>query len=290
MTYGSEAPSFHFPELTPAIKRLLLVNVGVFVINALLAGRLSEPTMGGGGAWLAFSWPKALEGYGLGALRLLSYQFVHSFQDPFHLIWNSLTLYFFGTMAEGSLGYRGTFRLYLVGGAAGALLYLGFALSLGYADVPLVGASGACYSFLVYAACMAPRMRVIVILFPVPLGLLAGILVFVGAYEQYVEVMRGSMGGVANSAHLGGAALGFLAFRRGWFRDYGSYGRIRAGFFAGWGRKWAAMRARKVQESAAASQHELDRILAKIQGSGLPSLTAGERKTLERASERARKK
>ena len=289
MTYGSEAPSFHFPELTPAIKRLLLVNVGVFVLNALLAGRLSEPTGNGEGAWLAFSWAKALEGHGLGAVRLLSYQFVHSFQDPFHLLWNSLTLYFFGTMAEGALGYRGTFRLYLAGGAVGALLYLAFALTLGYADVPLVGASGACYSFLVYAACMAPRMRVIVILVPVPLGLLAGILVFVGAYEQYVEIVRGSRGGVANSAHLGGAAFGFLAYRRGWLRDYASYS-YRPGLFVGMRQKWAASRAARAQQGEASTQQELDRILAKIRATGLPSLTGAERKTLERASERARKK
>ena len=57
-----------FPSLTPAIKQLLLVNAAVFFLNALLLGRLSAPTEGGGGYWFAFSWSLSLDGFGLGAL------------------------------------------------------------------------------------------------------------------------------------------------------------------------------------------------------------------------------
>ncbi len=288
MSYGSDGPSLQFPELTPAIKRLLLANGAVFVLNMILAGRLSS-----GPAWFACSLPGLLEGYGLGLLRLLSYQFTHSFDAPGHIFFNMLALYFFGTFAEASLGYRGTLKLYLLGGLAGAGLHLLLAASRGYGDVPLVGASGACYAFLLYAASMAPRMRVIVILFPVPLGVLAGVLVFFGVYEQYVELVTGASGGTAHGAHLGGAALGFFAHRLGWFRDFRPYGHGgdgSQGFLSRLRQRWAERQRKQASAKTAASQQEIDRILAKIQALGLPSITELERKTLARASEAARRR
>ncbi len=284
MTYGSYTPSSPFPSLTPAIKLLLVVNVVVFALNAILVGRLSD-----NGAWFAFSWSGCLEGYGLGLLRLLTYQFTHSFHSPGHLLWNMLTLYFFGTLVEGAIGFRGVLKLYVVGGLVGALLHLVVALAMDYQDVPLVGASGACYAFLVHAACQWPRMQVIVILFPVPLGVLAGGLVAFGVYEQYVEIVTGAAGAVANSAHLGGALLGFLAWKRGWFRDYASFVGGE-GFFASLRKKLARARAHREHEREAATQREMDRILEKIQRHGMPSLTKQERRVLERASARAQRK
>ena len=110
-----------FPSLTPAIKQLLLVNAAVFFLNMLLLGRLSAPTEGGGGYWFAFSWSLSLDGFGLGALRLLTYQFTHAFADPWHFLGNMMVLFFMGTIAEQRLGYRGTWKLYVLGGVAGAL-------------------------------------------------------------------------------------------------------------------------------------------------------------------------
>lgn len=176
-----------FPSLTPAIKQLLLLNAAVFAANALLLGRLSTPTAEGG-CWLAFSLPLALEGFGLGALRVLTYQFTHSFADPWHFLGNMLVLYFMGTIAEQRLGYRGTLKLYVLGGLFGAAAHLALALTQGYADVPLIGASGACYAFLVYAACRAPHALVFQV---VPLWLVAALLVFIGAYSTFVELATG---------------------------------------------------------------------------------------------------
>jgi membrane associated rhomboid family serine protease len=283
MSYGSYAGASPFPSLTPAIKLLILINVAVFVLNAILRGAFSD-----NGAWLAFSWAACMEGYGLGAIRVLTYQFTHAFASPGHLLWNMLTLYFFGTMVEGAIGYRGTIRLYLWGGVFGALMHLCVALLMGYENVPLVGASGACYAFLVHAACLWPRAQVIVILFPVPLGWLAAGLVAMGLYEQYVEIVTGSAGSVANSAHLGGALLGFLAWKKGWFRDYGDV--HSGGVFAGLGARFRRGIAARAEAKEVDAQREMDRILEKIQREGLPSLTNGERRTLEQASERARRK
>ncbi|MGE3171264.1 MAG: rhomboid family intramembrane serine protease [Planctomycetota bacterium] len=280
MTYGS-APAFAFPELTPAIKRLLIVNGIVFLANAILGGEL--------GVWFAVSWSGLWDGYGLGLLRLVTYQFTHAFESIGHILFNMLALYFFGTMAERSLGYLGTFKLYLLGGVVAAAVHLLLAAALGQGAGSLIGASGACFAFLVYAACMAPRAMVIFIIFPIPLGILAAGLVLIGLYSQYVELRMGASGGVSHSAHLGGAAFGFAAHRLGWFRDFRPYGHEK-GLLGGLGNKLRSWRQQRQADSAHAQQQEVDRILEKIQQHGMPSLSSGERRILERASSRAKKK
>jgi membrane associated rhomboid family serine protease len=281
-----DGPRFSFPALTPAIRLLLLVNGAVFLANAVLLGRLSDPSSGSGGFWFAFSWSGLLEGWGLGVLRLLTYQFTHSFRDPMHLLVNLLVLYFFGTMAEQRLGARGVVRLYLAGGAAGALVHLCMSSLQGEADVPLIGASGACYGFLLYATCMAPRSVVFLVFVPVPLWGLTALLVGIGAYSMFVEFATGFAGGVSHGAHLGGAALGALAHRARWFIDRSAAdGSL---FGGGLAARWRALRSEAKRQREERMQHGVDEILAKVKQSGIGSLSAAERRQLERASAASR--
>lgn len=271
-----------FPRLTPAIKHLLIANAIVFAANAILLGRLSSHVEGGGGHWFAFSWGLAFEGYGLGLLRLVSYQFTHSFADPWHFLGNMMVLFFMGTIAEPRLGYRGTLKLYLVGGVAGALLHLGLASVQGYENVPLVGASGACYAFLVYAACRMPNALVFNLF---PLWILAAVLVFIGAYSTFVEFATGYGSGVSHSAHLGGAAVGFLAFRKNLFVDWADHAGIeRPGLLAGLVQGFRKRQARARAEAHERQEHQLDDILAKVKENGIGSLSSDERRFLEKVS------
>jgi len=280
-----DGPRLNFPTLTPAIRLLLLWNAGVFLLNAVLFGRLSDASGDAAGFWFAFSWAGLFDGFGLGTLRLLTYQFTHSFRDPMHVVLNMAVLYFFGTMAESRLGYRGTLKLYVGGGIAGAALHLLIASLQGAANVPLVGASGACYGFLLYAACVAPRSTVILLVLPMPLWGLAALLVGIGVYSTFVEFATGFPGGVSHGAHLGGAAFGCCAFRFGWCMDY-------RGSFA-WITRWRAqlLQRRRASMLRIASVHELqlDQILAKVKQRGLTALSPTERRFLERASASARK-
>ena len=278
-----ESARFQLPTLTPAIKLLLIVNGSVFFANALLLGRLSDLANGTEGFWFAFSWQGLFEGYGLGLLRAFTYQFTHSFRDPMHLLVNMLVLYFFGTMTEARLGYSGVLRLYVWGGLVGALAHLGVASLTGKADVPLVGASGACYAFLLYATCMAPRSVVLLIFVPVPLWGLAAFLVGIGVYATFVELATGFPGGVSHGAHLGGAALGALAWRASWFVDHAGFAQ-KPGFFAGILRRARAMQQGRRQRAQAARELQLDEILAKVKQHGLGSLRPAERHFLERMS------
>ncbi len=274
VSHDPTAPGFRLPLPTRAIRGLLVANALVFVANALLLGRLSDPRPGGG-AWFACSWDRLFEGYGLGLVRFGTYQFTHAFADPLHFLLNALVLWFFGPMVEERLGARNTVRFYLLGGLVGALLHLGIAALQGEANVPLVGASGACYAFLLYAACVAPRAQVILFVIPLPLWGLAALLVGIGVYSTFVEFATGFAGGTAHGAHLGGAAFGALAFWRG----FGT-GREGSGWWAAFARRAAAARAVAEQQQ----QEALDAVLAKVKAQGLPSLTKAERRLLARAS------
>lgn len=281
-----ENARFQLPTMTPAIKLLLIINGSVFFANALLLGRLSDLASGTEGFWFAFSWQGLFEGYGLGLLRALTYQVTHSFRDPKHILLNMLVLYFFGTMTEARLGYFGVLRLYVWGGLCGALAHLAVASLQGNADVPLVGASGACYAFLLYATCMAPRSVVLLIFVPVPLWGLASVLVGLGVYATFVDLATGFPGGVSHGAHLGGAALGALAWRASWFADQA--GGRGTGFFAGILQRARAMQQERRQRALAARELQLDEILAKVKQQGLGSLRPDERRFLERQSQRTR--
>ncbi len=287
MEYGRNyGGGFALPTLTPAIKRLLILNGIVFLLNMVLLGALSDPQKG---AFFALSWSGMGEGYGLGLLRLLTYQFTHSFQQIFHILFNMLVLYFFGTMAESRLGYRGTYKLYVVSGLVGGLASILLAQGLGRPDLPLVGASGACYGLLVYAACTSPHSMVILIIFPIKLWVLATALVAVGVYQIFVEMATSSMGGVSHGAHLGGALWGFLAHRLGWYKDHTPYV-YQEGLVAGARgrlRGWLSSRRGRTQ---ARQQAVLDELLDKVHREGISALTAAERRFLDRASKNLKRR
>lgn len=285
MSYDPNYTRIGFPRPTPAIGRLMTINVVVFVLNLVLGGRLSGG--GGAGPWFGVSRELLFEGYGLGLLRLLTYQFTHSFTDPMHLIWNLLGLWFFGRIAEERLGRLGTYKLYLAGGLAGAVFHIGMYALLRGVDVPVVGASGACYALFLYAVCVAPRTEVILFFFPVQLIFLGVLFLGLALYSLVLELTHGMSGGVSDSAHLGGALLGLCAWKLDWFRNQKPW-QEEPGLLDGVRAKWQRKRADAAARDAAALQVELDRILAKVHAEGLTSLTPAERAVLDQASKQAK--
>lgn len=255
------------------MKVLLLINVAVFVANMI-----AFPLFGSElGTWLGVSWPMLWEFGGLGLVRVLTYQFVHSFSSPFHILGNMLVLYFFGTMVGGSIGKARLIQLYLIAGVVGAIVQMLFSVMLDSVSVTTIGASGAVYGILAYAACMAPRATVYLLFFPVELRWLAVGLVSLGVYMTYVDLVGAGSDGVAHGGHIGGALWGYLAYRMPTQR---------------WslGQKVQRWQAQREAESAAEKQRRLDELLEKVHKQGLNALTSGERKFLDRASKDLRGK
>jgi len=142
-----------------------------------------------------------------------TYMFLHG--GVFHIVFNMLALWMFGTDLERVWGTRYFLRFYFVTGiGAGALTVLfsflpfAFAQQLQFANV--IGASGAIYGLLLAYAMYFPERPILMIVFWVPAKVCVAIM---GAIALLSSL--GDSGGVANATHLGGLAVGYLFLKSG---------------------------------------------------------------------------
>ena len=258
-----------FPQITPMVKRLLIINLVVFAASFIIRP-LGE---------FFFTWfsvyPASL-GMSLQFWRLITYQFLHSTSGFGHIFWNMLILFFFGPMLERLWGSRKFLVFYLVCGAAGGVLYPLLALAGWLRVAPLIGASGAILGMLAAGAILFPNMRVLVMfIFPVRLRILAVILALVSILTLLRPEQSANAGGEA--AHLAGMAAGAIyVFSESWRERFRL--KIQSG------------RRQEKITSERNLQLELDRILQKVHASGIHSLTPKEKKILRQATEAEQKR
>jgi membrane associated rhomboid family serine protease len=253
---------FNLPRVTPAVKGLLIINVGVFVLSLV-------PTLGVLlTSWFALdatSWTTVAQPW-----RLVTYQFLHSRVDATHIFFNMISLYFIGPPLERSWGGRRFVLFYLGCGVAGGLTYILLVAAGWLSAGMMVGASGAVLGTVAACAVLFPRFTLILFVFPVPIRIAAIGLMFV--YLMNVLMASGRGGGGGDAAHLGGMAAGALYVL----------------LLPAWDRLTLKMRSgswEKKMEEGRRLQVEVDRILAKVHRSGLHSLTRSEKTTLKRATQ-----
>lgn len=137
---------------------------------------------------------------------IVTNMFVHA--GVWHILFNMLMLYFFGSYLLGLVGDVKFLIVYFAGGLLGNLIF--FFLAPDYTTA--VGASGALYAIMGAMAVMRPKLKVLIwFLFPVDLWIMVIIL---GALIIATETTSTN---IAWQAHLGGLALGLAAgfyFRR----------------------------------------------------------------------------
>ena|SRR5206468_781185 len=141
--------------------------------------------------------------------QLATYMFLHG--GIFHILFNMLALWMFGTELERIWGTRYFLKFYFVTGiGAGVLTVLfsllpfGFAQQVYFSDI--IGASGAIYGLLLaYALYFPDRPIYMYLVFPIPAKIFVAIM---GAIAFFSSV--GEAGGTANATHLGGLAVGYL--------------------------------------------------------------------------------
>jgi membrane associated rhomboid family serine protease len=201
---SSFAYSFGPGPLTPAIKALIIANVAMFVI-ALIAPAITLQ--------LGLQ-PQAV----VQELRLwqpLTYMFLHG--GIFHILFNMLALWMFGTELERMWGSRFFTKYYFVCGVGAAVTTLLVALSpLPFADAIYssltIGASGAGYGVLLaYALYFPNRPIYMYMVFPIP----AKYFVMIMGAISLLSSMGGPGGGVAHTTHLGGLVAGYLYLKGG---------------------------------------------------------------------------
>jgi membrane associated rhomboid family serine protease len=196
-SYGSSF-SFGPGPLSTALKGLIGANVLLFLAQLLLP-RLTF--------WLGLQ-PAAVVGH-LEVWQLATYMFLHA--GLFHILFNMLALWMFGTELERIWGTRYFLKFYFVTGIGAAaltvlvsLLPFEFAEALRYSVI--IGASGSIYGLLLaYALYFPDRPIYMYLVFPIPAKYFVMIM---GAIAFYSSLS--SQGGVANATHLGGLIVGYL--------------------------------------------------------------------------------
>lgn len=253
--------------MTPWVLRILLANGIVFLLQMTMPGVIENLLAFVPAQVLTHPW------------TIVTYMFVHGGFG--HILFNMLSLFFFGPRLESRLGGRRFAILYFVSGIAGALLSVFFA-----PYTAIIGASGAVFGVMLGFATFWPRDQILIWgILPVE----ARVMVIAMTVMAVVFGFTGAQAGVAHFAHLGGFVGGWLCLRA--FERRSGAKQWQAKVSPPPPRessettltRWRRIRRESLHE---VNRAELDRILDKITSQGMASLSAGDREFLDRFSAR----
>ena len=300
-----------FSFFPPVIKALLITNVVIYFIQLL--GTQVNLHIDGMIVPLEIMIQKyfalnPLNGYSLqGVLemnfypwQLITYQFMHSTSDFFHILMNMFILWMFGMEIENLMGGRKFLTYYLLCGIGAGLFQIFGTPLLGESGAPTIGASGAVYGVMVAYALYFPN-RYIYIYFLLPIKakyLIAGYVIL-----EFLSIGGASL--VAHLAHVGGSITGlvFVLLDKHYNFNFDRLFSFRgkSGYSDGFSfrkppykyppknnvedAEFYDINAHKPEEMVV-TQEEIDRILDKISQSGYQNLTEKEKKILFEASRR----
>ncbi len=221
--------------------------------------------------------------------RLLTYAFCHERTGVLHILFNMIVLFWFGVTLETMYGQREFLLFYLTAAVVSGLAHVGLGFATG-SMAAAIGASGAVMAVLMLFAIHYPRHTIRIFwFFPLEVRWIVVIYVIYDLHPVLLALAGDRLfTGVAHAAHLGGLAFGFvywklnLQLERYW--DMLPKPR-KAGYSQ---RREAVAPIRRSEEHK--QDQEVDDILRKIAESGEAALTDHERRTLQRAAERYKRK
>jgi membrane associated rhomboid family serine protease len=269
MRYGYPSPAglglgFGRPW-TPTVKALIVACAAVYLVQ-LLFGR-SFPIV----ELFALDTARPFELW-----RWATYVFLHG--GPFHLLFNALAIWMFGSEVEERLG-TGRFAAFCAVSGLGAALSVVVVDRLLGRESLVLGSSGIVFGLLLaYGRLFAERVITLLVFFVLPVSLKAKH--FVLAFGA-IELLFGMAGGsrVAHFAHLGGMLFGWLFLRAPEaVKPRGPGGR---GVFS-------ALRDRLAVFTRARDDRRMDALLRKVNERGIGSLSEAEKQFLHRMSRRKR--
>jgi membrane associated rhomboid family serine protease len=198
--YASQPSSFSFGPgpISTALKTIIGVNVATFVVTTFVPQL--RITLGLVPMWVL---------HDLRVWTLLTYMFVHA--DTLHILFNMLTLWFFGAELERLWGPRAFAKFYLlVGIGAGILTTLVSLVSYGplaqLNGADIIGASGAVFGVLLAYAMYFPNRLVLFLVFPIR----AKIVVIIMGSIAFLSSFSANGGGIASATHLGGLLVAYV--------------------------------------------------------------------------------
>ncbi len=211
------------PQISGGVKFLIVSTLLSWFVLVMVVQKffLQSPVVY---EWLGFV---PLKAFSYGCLwQFVTYMFVHS-GDVFHIVFNMLLLWMFGSDLEHLWRKKFFLIYYFVCGGGSVLIYsfvmwiyglLGGDIST-LAGVPVVGASGAVFGLLL-AYGLIFRERIILFMFIFPMK--AKNFTLLVAALEFLSVLNSGFGSpVANLAHLGGLISGFLFLTLRKWQDQG---------------------------------------------------------------------
>jgi membrane associated rhomboid family serine protease len=148
-------------------------------------------------------WPlQAIDGQSyFHVWQIVTYAFLHSTDNIWHLLFNMFGLWMFGAEIERYVGPRRLLACYFASVITAALTQLFVPMLFGAPPGPTIGASGGVFGLILAYAVMFPRRKVAVyFLIPMPTWLFATLYAAIELFQG----VTGSQSGVAHFAHLGG--------------------------------------------------------------------------------------
>ena len=257
-TYDRPRFGFGSTGLSTFIRWMIIINVVMFLLQHVWGGM--TVALGLSPRLFFADFPNRL-------YQVFTYMFLHG--GFFHIFFNMLVLWMFGTEIEFMWGTRTFGRFYLIGGLAGALFTLMF--QPGQTAVT-IGASAAIYGVMVAYWLMFPQRYVIIF----PLFIPVKVKWAIPGFMLLGFFFAGP--GVARWAHLGGAVWGLAYLKLDWrlMRWGGALKNLR--------RRRQEAKLEKRRRQAEDVMRRVDQILDRINEVGIENLTPEERKFLEEAS------
>jgi len=285
-SYNKTGPGFGLSigsRWTRAIMILIIVNVSVFVVQLLfstissqwggmspgtdLDGIVPQLALGPDQFTTMFWLYQPLAIGKLWLWQFVTYMFLHSVSSPWHIIFNMLVLWMFGSQVERAMGTRKFLTMYFTAG-----VFAGIFCCLFTPNSPIIGASGAIFAVEIAFAMFFPNTTVIFYIFPIK----AKYLVMIFAGITVISCITPTSGSTAHFAHLGGLVYGFLFIR---------YEPKFSSFLLSWQNQQQKKECQKEEDI----KKQVDALLDKVNQGGMKSLTRRERNFLRSASKRYRK-
>ena len=277
-----------------SLTQLIYINVGVFIFISLAAitgflltnNLIYETTV----KFLAV--PASIQGLALKPWTIITYMFLH--KDIWHILFNMLWLYWFGTIFLNILDQRKLVAVYLIGGIFGAILYIvSFNIFPAFKEIVnesvAIGASASVMAVVVAIAAYTPDYSIRLFLFGrVKIKYMALAILILTSFMDFSVNSGGKL------AHIGGAAFGYVyAINLKQGHDLGKGINKIIDFFA---TLFKPRKKLKVKYKRPVNDYEynkvktdrqakIDAILDKISKGGYDSLTKEEKDTLFRESQ-----
>jgi len=224
---------------------------------------------------------------------IITYMFTHF--GLMHILWNMITLYWFGQILIEYTNSKKLIPLYLFGGISGALLTILFFTFIPvfqqFSGSTMIGASAGVTAIIVATATLVPNVNMnMMFIGPVKL-------IYVAMFVIFIDVLNmasyDNMGG--NLSHIGGALMGFVfikQYKKGVDMSKGinRFFDWLSGLFKSGHRSTMKVAYKRGTSDEAYNynkkieQEIVDKILDKISKSGYESLSKSEKEILFKAS------